>query len=177
MQNTRQSFDAFLQSKQQNSYITINESIEDQRNSYFQHDGNITFCDLLQNPLFTESIDGNEPITASIIMECISSTYARTQEMISIMNDYLSDKLHFNGNYSFFDKEIFVNIVDVNDDISKNFKKVSFRAFDNDDIDTSFFVSNDLIEKLYTIEIVANRNIQILLEQKNNQARLQSIFQ
>lgn len=93
------------------------------------------------------------------------------------MNDYLSDKLHFNGNYSFFDKEIFVNIVDVNDDISKNFKKVSFRAFDNDDIDTSFFVSNDLIEKLYTIEIVANRNIQILLEQKNNQARLQSIFQ
>lgn len=177
MQNTRQSFNAFLQSKQHHSYISINEGIEDQRNSYFQHDGNITFCDLLRNPLFTESIDGNEPITASIIMECISSTYATTQEMICIMNSFLSAKLHFNGNYRFFDKEIFVNISDVNDDIRKNFKEVSFRVFDNDDIDTSFFVSNDLIEALYTIEFVAERNIRMSAEQEENEIKLKSVFQ
>ena len=177
MQTAKQSFNAFLQSKQQNSYISINEGIEDQRNSYFQHDGNITFCDILKNPLFTESFDGNEPIAMSIVMECISSTYETTQEMISVMNGFLSEKLHFNGNYSFFDKEIFVNISDVNDDISKNFKEVSFRAFDNDDIDTSFFVSNDLIEKLYIIEAVAERNIKILLEQEENETKLKSIFQ
>lgn len=136
-----------------------------------------TFCDLLQNPLFTESIDGNEPITTSIIMECISSTYATTQEMICIMDSFLSEKLHFNGNYRFFDKEIFVNISDVNDDIRQNFKEVSFRVFDNDDIDTSFFVSNDLIKALYTIAIVAERNIRMSAEQKENEIKLKSVFQ
>ncbi len=176
MLSAKQQFNAFLQSKQQSSYISINEGIEDQRNSYFQHDGNITFCDILKNPLFTESFDGNEPIAMSIIMDCISSTYKTTQEMISIMNGFLSEKLHFNGNYSFFDKEIFVNISDVNDDICKNFKEVSFRAFDNDDVDTSFFVSNDLIEKLYIIETVAERNIKILLEQEENETKLKSIL-
>lgn len=135
-----------------------------------------TFCDILKNPLFTKSFDGNEPIAMSIIMECTSSTYETTQEMISVMNGFLSEKLHFNGNYSFFDKEIFVNISDVNDDICKNFKEVSFRAFDNDDIDTSFFLSNDLIEKLCIIEIIARRNIKILLQQEENEVKLQSIF-
>lgn len=135
-----------------------------------------TFCEILKNPLFVNSFDGNEPISTNIIMECISSKCETTQEMISIMNRFLSDKLHFNGNHSFFDKEIFVNIADVNDDVCKNFKEVSFRAFDNDDIDTSFFISNDLIEKLYTIEIVAQRNIEMRLEQADNQEKLQSIF-
>jgi hypothetical protein len=135
-----------------------------------------TFCEILKNSLFVNSFDGNEPISTNIIMECISSKYETTQEMISIMNRFLSDKLHFNGNHSFFDKEIFVNIADVNDDVCKNFKEVSFRAFDNDDIDTSFFISNDLIEKLYTIEIVAQRNIEMRLEQADNQEKLQSIF-
>ena len=135
-----------------------------------------TFCEILKNSLFVNSFDGNESISTNIIMECISSTYKTTQEMISVMNRFLSEKSHFNGNYSFFDKEIFVNISDVNDDISKNFKEVSFRAFDNDDIDTSFFVSNDLIEKLYIIEIVAEHNIQILLKQEENEVKLKSVF-
>ncbi len=87
--------------------------------------------------------------------------------MIIIMNKYLSEKLFFNMNYNFFDKEIFVNAPN---------KTISFEIFDNDDIETSFTISQDIIDAFYQIQIVAEQNIKIRLQQDENHKKLKSIL-
>lgn len=124
-------------------------------------------CDILKNPLFTQNFDGNPTIAESIIMECINSNRNVTKEMIVIMNGYLNKKLLFNENYSFFDKEIFVNAPK---------QTISFKAFDNDDIETSFTIQQDIIDAFYKIEIVAEQNINIRLQEDENDAKLKSIL-
>lgn len=126
-----------------------------------------TLYDILKKPLFTQNFDGNPTVAESIIMECISSNLDITQEMIIIMNKYLSEKLFFNMNYNFFDKEIFVNAPN---------QTISFEIFDNDDIETSFTISQDIIDAFYQIEIVAEQNIKISLQQDENHKKLKSIL-
>jgi hypothetical protein len=126
-----------------------------------------TLYDILKKPLFTQNFDGNPTVAESIIMECISSNLDITQEMIIIMNKYLSEKLFFNMNYNFFDKEIFVNAPN---------KTISFEIFDNDDIETSFTISQDIIDAFYQIQIVAEQNIKIRLQQDENHKKLKSIL-
>lgn len=175
MQNIRQSFNAFLQSTDKSYRYNdswINNPIPVFREIKF--DGVITFFDMLKNPIFSESSQGNDSIFRRFLENLLPDMdfhdfHNIMKEMCAFSNGYV---LYNKEKYQLFSERIFVNMKYIGSNPTKaniTFETVNFEVFDEDNYETSFSIRTSIVNKLK--ELLEITKLQTQIEHK-----LSSVF-
>jgi hypothetical protein len=176
MLSPKQSFNAFLQSTNK-SYRYNDKWINDPIPLFceIKFDGEITIHDMLSNPIFSESSQGNYSIFRRFLEDILPDMdfhdFANIlKEMYIFRADYL---LSNRVQHTIFNERIFVNMKHIGEKPEKpniTFHTVKFEVFDEDNYETSFSIRSCVIFKIKELFEITKQNTQI-------QCQLKSIFQ
>jgi hypothetical protein len=175
MLSPKQSFNAFLQSTNK-SYRYNDKWINDPIPLFceIKFDGEITIHDMLSNPIFSESSQGNYSIFRRFLEDILPDMdfhdFANIlKEMYIFRADYL---LSNRVKHTIFNERIFVNMKRIGEKPEKpniTFHTVKFEVFDEDNYETSFSIRSCVVFKIKELFEITKLQTQI-------QHNLSSVF-
>lgn len=153
MQTNKQQFNDFL-AKSPKSYRYNDLPVNDPIPSFCEisFDGEITISEMLSNPIFNKSSQGNESIFESYLQLLIPDTHwLDFNDVLKEIYKFHADYLTSNMKHTFFNERIFINMRYVGVPLEQRniqFHTVNFNVFDEDEFETSFSVRSFIVNNI-----------------------------
>lgn len=173
MQTPQTAIKRFLE-KSAKSYRYNDLSVNNPTTSFceIKFDGEVTISEMLSNPIFNQSSQGNESIFKRYLQSVIPNTHwidfdDVLKEIYKFHADYLtSNRLK----HTFFNERIFINLSYVGIPLEQRniqFHTVKFEVFDEDEFETSFSVRSFIASNIKELLDLLKKEKQIELHKKS----------